>query len=129
MKCQHLKLFSKTKIHERTKLNSIGEQVPPDDGEPETALPTPPPTNDAKAFASRATSEKRSLPILGEMIFPQYQAPKNPTGIPVADYSQSKLLMKAIKVFGRPKLRAPKSKTGLISKDTIAIKRKKPRFY
>lgn len=60
--------------------------------------------------------------------WPQYRPP-NPQGIPVADVSQSKLLFKAIKLFG--KVKAPKSagKRGLISKDTIAIKRKKPKFW
>lgn len=61
--------------------------------------------------------------------FPQYQPPSNPAGVPVADYSQSKLLMKAIKVFGKPKLKLPRAKKGLISKDTINIKRKKTVFY
>lgn len=60
--------------------------------------------------------------------WPQYRPP-NPQGIPVADRNQSKLLFKAIKLFGKVKGPKGNGKRGLISKDTIAIKRKKPRFY
>lgn len=60
--------------------------------------------------------------------WPHYEPP-NPGGIPVTDYSQSNLLLKAIKTFGKVKpMRRPK-KRGLISNDQIAIKHRKPRFY
>jgi hypothetical protein len=61
--------------------------------------------------------------------FPQYQPPVNPAGVPVADVSQSRLLLKAIKLFGKPKLKMPRAKKGLISNDTIAIKRRPVKFY
>ena len=58
---------------------------------------------------------------------PEYRKPPpNPKGIPLTDSQQSKLLMRAVKVFGKVNL--PKKK-GLISKDQIAIKHKRPKFY
>lgn len=62
--------------------------------------------------------------------WPRYQPPKTAAGIPTADFSQSKLLLKAIRVFGRTKIpRSRSGKRGLLSKDVIAIRHKKPKFW
>lgn len=59
--------------------------------------------------------------------FPEHVRPApQQKGVPVYDLSQSRLMFKAIKVVGRIK---PRIKKRLISKDEIAIKHKKPRFY
>lgn len=60
--------------------------------------------------------------------WPHYQPP-NPHGIPTTSYSQSRLLMKAIKTFGKVKTPARRGKRGLISNDTIQIRHKKPKFW
>lgn len=58
----------------------------------------------------------------------EYGQPPSPQqGIRTTDYSQSKLLMRAIKTFGKPKM--PKKKKGLISNDQITIKHKTPKFW
>jgi hypothetical protein len=103
------------------------KQIRPDQSGPNPALPRA--QDVPQAPAPRATAKEHGLPALGPMNFPQYTPPPNPSGIPVADYSQSKLLFKAIKLFGKPKVRMPRHKKGLISNDTINITQRKPKFY
>lgn len=59
--------------------------------------------------------------------FPEYHTPiPNPKGVRVTDTTQSKLLMRAIKVVG--KIRMPRKK-GLISRDQVKIKHRTPKFW